>query len=370
MYCKNTSCGIEVPENMRICPRCGGRNFETQRVDIVSTMPLSTDTDNSLSTSGTKMCRLCQAFVAGSYLICPKCGGRDFSISDNENVNSTSPPITPLTTSRPRRILRPFMQVALMPRWAMIAVVAGVLLFFLSLVVGSNKLADTFALWSAPDTDERLVQATTAELLDEVLPAEDPGAAMVQRIGKDLLAALPEPVGFNYRFFVLPEDDFNAFAMPGGIIVIFSGLLDRIETPEQLAAVIAHEIEHVENRHSLRKKYRQLATLSLIGIFFGVSQDPSTITTAELITLKYSRDMERQADREGARLLARAGVSPQVMVEMLNLIGNEEGGWSPSIIRTHPSPESRSRIVSEMPETRLNLPLEKPEWSPSNLLIN
>lgn len=315
-----------------------------------------------------KTCKKCQTEVAESFLICPKCGSRDFvAVGVVANKPASSPVTSQKRHHQPRKKLRPFMQVSLLPKRLVYSAIAGVLVFIVILFSSNNYLADKVAMGMSPDAERELLTAMLEteegqKIRQHAFGEYHSQSRLVQRIANDLVRELPEPVGFDYQFYVIPDSTINAFAMPGGMIVVFSGLINAVETPERLAAVLAHEISHAEQRHMLRQQYRTLGTLGLTAMIFGVAQDRGTIGMAELTVLKYSRDMEREADRGGANLLARAGVSPKVMVEMLTILGEEEGGWAPTILQTHPSPESRSRLIAKMPTMQLDLPMVNPAW--------
>lgn len=317
-----------------------------------------------------KQCQQCGTQIGDSYRICPKCSSKKFTATGTEPVEAqptlNSSPIQPALPKR--KLLRPIMQVALLPRWAVPTIVGGVVLFVFMMFAGSGWLADV----AARNTPIAYERAKVAEFLASedgksisaaTLPDWHPDAQLVRRIGQDLLRAQAEPAGFDYTFLVVRSDDANAFATPGGLVVVFTGLIKTMKSPEQLAAVIAHEIQHVEHRHGLRSQYRSFGTAALVGMIFGVAQDAGTAITAGLVNLKYSRSFEVEADLEGAKLLARAGASPKAMVEMLDILGQQESGWSPNIINNHPSSEARSRKVAALPEMRMDLPSRIPAWN-------
>lgn len=316
-----------------------------------------------------KQCQQCATQVGDNYRICPKCSSKKFIAMDSNVAGMQQPtgfpPVHPVMPQH--KLLRPVMQVALLPRWAVAAIVGGVVLFVALMFAGSGWLADMAARNTPIEHEHTIVDKFLAseygvKIKEAALPEEHPYVQLVRRIGQDLLHAQPDKVGFNYTYMVVQRDEANAFATPGGLVVVFTGLIKTMKSPEQLAAVIAHEIQHVEHHHGLRKQYRSLGTAALVGMIFGVAQDMGTLITAKLVNLKYSRSFEEEADIEGAKLLARVGVSPKVMVDMLDKLGQQESGWSPSIINDHPSSEKRSSKVAVMPETQMDLPSRNPAW--------
>jgi predicted Zn-dependent protease len=180
----------------------------------------------------------------------------------------------------------------------------------------------------------------------------------VNEIGKKILAVMPvQP--FNYRFYVIKEDVYNAFAIPAGQIFIHSGLLAAMESEDELAGIIGHEIAHVVNRHISKRidraKKIDLATMAgmVAGIFLGVaSGDPSaaqvmTIGSAaagQTASLAYSREDESQADQYGLQYIVKAGYDPHGLLSALRRIRSKQWFGSeqiPTYMMTHPAVEDR-----------------------------
>jgi predicted Zn-dependent protease len=163
---------------------------------------------------------------------------------------------------------------------------------------------------------------------------------------------------FPYRFYIVNDHTLNAFAGPGGHIFIFSGLIDLMDEPDELAAVICHEIGHVAARHLAdrmeQNKKINLATMAgmLAGILIG-GKAGSALTTGTAAAgiqaqLAYSRNDERQADLLGFKYLAYTGFDPSGIVTVLKKM--HEGQWMstkniPPYLLTHPGgPERISNI--------------------------
>ena len=313
-----------------------------------------------------KTCNQCGSAVADGYRICPKCGGKHFGAASPVPVPQpggkvSSPPVR-------KKLLKPFMQVVLLSRWAIASILAGVVVFFGLLYLSTGWLADTTARSASLEQvsqtlAEVMEKAELRKMVDAALPETHFYSRLTRRIGEDLVAALPNPTGYPYRFLVIPTDQINAMALPGGLVIVFSGMIETLNNPEQLAAVLAHEIQHVEHRHGMRQHYRTLGTLALTGVLFGVAQDSGTVLTANLLSMKYSREFETEADLEGARLMAHAGISPKAMVSMLEKLEEIESGWMPSILRSHPKSGLRAKRVAALPELQSDLPESNPNWN-------
>jgi Zn-dependent protease with chaperone function len=148
----------------------------------------------------------------------------------------------------------------------------------------------------------------------------------------------------KYEWHLKDDPSVNAFAVPGGFVVVHAGLVHAAETPEELAGVLAHEIEHVERRHTLQLMLYQLGWATILAVALG---DPTAVTTLLLLqvgNLKFSRDLEAQADTGGLETLRKAGVAPDGMASFFKKLA-AEGGGGPSWISTHPSTGDRVATI-------------------------
>lgn len=193
--------------------------------------------------------------------------------------------------------------------------------------------------------------------------------AYVTRIGSRLARDSDRP-GLGYTFTVLDSPDINAFATPGGFVYLNRGLLLHLQSEAELAAVLAHEIAHITERHASRQdvmsKTSSVASLALgvlaaIGTGSGavgsVAQDAAA-TAGTAMVRGYGRDMELEADREGAKFMQRSGYDPLAMVEVLGALKEQESfarvraraeGRQPSVYHgvfsTHPRNDQRLQEV-------------------------
>lgn len=198
---------------------------------------------------------------------------------------------------------------------------------------------DRIAGWAAnqvPVAQERRVgELLFARTRARLTLIEGPAARMVREIG----ARLTRGSAHQYEFYVAHDPSVNAYAMPGGFIVVHSGLLELAATPEEVAGVLAHEVSHVENRHSLRAMIRNAGFSALLRLSLG--DTAGLIGMADqLADLKFSRDDESQADRDGLGALVKTGIRPQGMRDFFRKMAAGDGkvpGW-PS---THPGSSER-----------------------------
>lgn len=185
----------------------------------------------------------------------------------------------------------------------------------------------------------------------------------VNRIGQKLLQNGTRP-GLTYTFKVLNTPDVNALACPGGFIYVYKGLLDYMTSDDELAAVLGHEIGHIEKRHTVHQMEQQMA-LSLLTLLAGVaSGDPGAgmvlaSTASQALLAGYSRKDEREADQEGFRLSDLAGYNPYgsyVTMAKLEDMSKDMGNPGYGLFASHPEPEVRMAKALKWTE-----PLKIPE---------
>lgn len=160
--------------------------------------------------------------------------------------------------------------------------------------------------------------------------------------------------GWAWESNVLTSKDVNAWAMPGGKMAVYTGLIERLNaTDDELAAVMGHEIAHALREHARERIARQMGTqaASTIGsialeIFTGVQIDPQIAGTAgqAVFVLPNSRENEQEADVIGVELMARAGYDPRAALSLWQKMGQVAGGGGPpEFLSTHPSGATRLR---------------------------
>ncbi len=168
--------------------------------------------------------------------------------------------------------------------------------------------------------------------------------------------AIVREVGGSWEVQVFDSKEVNAFALPGGKIGVFTGLLKVADNQNQLAAVIGHEVAHVLAGHSAARVSNQMAAqlgVSLGSAVTGVSPDMIGMGANLLLLMPYGRGDETEADVLGLDLMARAGFDPRQAPALWVNMGRANGGNAPpEFMSTHPSNESRIRdLNSHMPKS-------------------
>lgn len=159
-------------------------------------------------------------------------------------------------------------------------------------------------------------------------------------------------VRYPYEFHLLSDPQtINAFALPGGQVFLTVGLLRRLKSEAQLAGVLGHEVGHVVGRHGaehLAKQQLGAALVNAVGIAASDSPDSTRQAAVlaqavnQLVSLRYGREDELEADQLGFRFMREAGYNPQGLVELMQILGSaRQGGGSPEFFSTHPNPENR-----------------------------
>jgi predicted Zn-dependent protease len=173
-------------------------------------------------------------------------------------------------------------------------------------------------------------------------------------IGFDIIRnSIAADTPWRFEFTVLDDPTtVNAFALPGGPIFITTGLLNRLETEDQVAGVIAHEIVHVLARHGAQRIAQSDLTNGLLGAVGVAAGDASAsqlaAVVAQLVNLRYGREDEIQSDTLGVCLMLSAGYDPQGMVEVMEILQEAAGDQrQPEFMSSHPDPGNRIERIQE-----------------------
>ncbi|MSP88842.1 MAG: M48 family metallopeptidase [Alphaproteobacteria bacterium] len=181
------------------------------------------------------------------------------------------------------------------------------------------------------------------------------GTAALGRLTDRLSRVADSP--YTFRIQVTPHPAVNALALPGGYAVIFSGLLDFAETPDEVAGVLAHEMAHVIHRHATTAVLRELGYALLFDLLSGGMAGGVVSVGHELLSLSYSRDAEADADATGLKLLERAGIGAHGFVAFWDRMrirereGKDSAIKPPALLSTHLDSEARAALARSAPPT-------------------
>jgi predicted Zn-dependent protease len=208
---------------------------------------------------------------------------------------------------------------------------------------------------AAQQYGELMQQARTKRAL---APESHPQLQRLRAISSRLIADAPRwndrARSWRWEVNLIGSDSINAFCMPGGKIAVFTGLLDKLQlTDDEVAMVVGHEMAHALREHARERIAKSQGTGALLSIgaaLLGLGQlgDVAANIGTQLLTLKFSRDDEIEADLVGLELAARGGYNPQASVSLWEKMGKASGGREGAgFLSTHPTGPDRIRRLQD-----------------------
>lgn len=239
-------------------------------------------------------------------------------------------------------------------RWEHVALVAFLVLCVLGIggaLWVSDRVVEGAVAMTPPDFEN-----TISEPLLNAMAANTVKDPAITKPVEEILARLVEAAGpqpYTFRVRVVEDDTVNAYAMPGGGVVVLTGLLKKADNPEEVAGVLAHEIQHVLGRHSLRSLYQQLKWQLAAAVLVGNDEGFKQLVVSQasnLSQLSYGRDMETESDVKGAALLVKAGLSPRGLRDFFVHLREEEGKHPQPMefLSTHPATSHRIEALERL----------------------
>jgi predicted Zn-dependent protease len=201
----------------------------------------------------------------------------------------------------------------------------------------------------------KLGDQAAAQVMRQYRVVQDDRSRQVEQVGRRLLNALtPKDRGpWEYRFHLIDSKEINAFALPGGNVFVFTGLYDRLQTEDELAALMGHELTHIRAQHWAHMAGEQAKREAALGVLLGLAragrvwQNVAGITNT-LLSLRYSRKEEDQADAGGLQDMLAADYNPQGMLDLFHTLvkaaGQHEG---PAFLTDHPLTSQRIERTQE-----------------------
>lgn len=227
---------------------------------------------------------------------------------------------------------------------------------FLPVLVGVSGCSKSRDLFRPSVSNQKEVgQKAAQQVAQEYKIVGGDAAARVQKVGARLVAALPEDERktWNFQFNAIDSKEINAFALPGGPIYIFTGLLDKLTNDDELAGVLGHEMTHVYDEHWANQVAADQERVAGLSILLGATKASNAAYTAasvvnSLVNLRYSRKEEDQADEGGLNLMVKAGYDPNGMLQLFKVLEEAGGsGGTPAFLMDHPLTSDRIRKTEE-----------------------
>jgi len=206
-------------------------------------------------------------------------------------------------------------------------------------------------LWQMQSAQLKLIEGTAAN-------------RFLEETGTRLAQAKPTP--YRYRFSLADDPGVNAFAMPAGFIVVHRGLIEKAASAEEVAGVLAHEIEHAEQRHSLRALAQELG---FTAIWIAVTGDVGGGVAGEwlkgLAGMHFSRAQEIAADAGGYGRLLAAKIDPRGMASFFETLSKQQGDLpgALSLLSTHPASAERAAAIKAQLQTAPSFPPLAYDWA-------
>src|SRR3954470_14914972 len=212
-----------------------------------------------------------------------------------------------------------------------------------------------------PQDDVKLGREAAGQVEQQLpLLRDDNITSYVSDIGQRLVTAIPAELQhpeFQYTFKVVNVKEINAFALPGGPMYVNRGMIEAAKTEGEVAGVIAHELSHVALRHGTAQATKatpyEVGTIAgailgaIVGGNAGTLIAQGTQFGLGAAFLRFSREYEKQADIEGAQIMARAGYDPRDMANMFRTIEKQGGSGGPQWLSDHPNPGNRVEYITQ-----------------------
>ena len=218
----------------------------------------------------------------------------------------------------------------------------GLLLWF-----GTDLMVEWAVAKIPIEWEQKLGETVYQDFLSkETVLKEGPAVSAVQEMTQRLTEKIPHNP-YKFQISVVQSPVVNAFALPGGYVVVFTGLMTKAESGEEVAGVLSHELNHVLQRHGLERMVKMLGLAAVVGIVLGDQQGLTGLAKQvgmELVTLKFGRAQETEADVTGIRLLSDARIAPDGMIRFFERL-SEKDKERVEVFSTHPMSAARAALL-------------------------
>jgi Zn-dependent protease with chaperone function len=324
---------------------------EPVRVDVTSTaLQLlfdDTDTTETVPLSGLRV--RAGGFDVDRVIVEWSEGGRERTlfVKDRDTIVRLSAAAPPELRTSLDQAARRMRSARRGPMTLFLVGVVATLLLFLTLWLSFDAIVGAVVKrmprsWEASLGESAYRSVIAGQVTIDSGPPVEAVAEITDRLARRLLAG-----GDSIRVTVIRNPDVNAFALPGGRVVVHSGLIAEAGSAEELAGVLSHEISHVTLRHSIRRMVRGAGFSAVLAIVLGNQEGLAKAMGSagmQLVSLRFDREQEAEADREGVKLLDRAGISPEGMITFFERLAEEEPRGL-AILSTHPMSAERAESI-------------------------
>lgn len=207
------------------------------------------------------------------------------------------------------------------------------------------------------ENEEKLGELILEYLLDPGMGYAEMDNPVVDSAIEIIADRLLDSIGltdYDYHLHVVHSEEINAFTLPGGHILILSGLLDFAESPNEVAAVLAHEIGHVEHRHVVQNLIKEFTLAVMFAIMTGGDAVMLQDISKTVLSTAFSRKAEEQADKYALDLMIKCGIRPSAMASFFRRLSREKGSYTEEleVFMTHPHNNARIKkaLTRELPD--------------------
>lgn len=215
-----------------------------------------------------------------------------------------------------------------------------------------------------PQSFEKSIGDNYIEMLKKQYPTciteNTPAGAAINTITTTLSAPIPHQM--PYKITVLKSSQVNAFALPGNHILLMDGMLQAADKPQQITAVLAHEMAHIEHRHAFQTLIQGQILTMLFNFVLDTGGTIDASKIADIANLHSNREHEYDADGFAANLLYTASIDPHATIELMGLLADEENGLKeiyehiPEFLLTHPDTDKR---IQQLTDQIANMPTKR-----------
>ena len=242
----------------------------------------------------------------------------------------------------------------------------GILTLFLAAIAGvwlaKDPMVQAVASKVPAEWEQKLGDTAFAQItLSHKLVTDDAVKKQLAQLAAPLLAVVPQD-RYTFKLHIIEDASLNAFALPGGNVALHTGLILKAESPEEVLGVLAHELSHVTEQHGMRGIVQGLGLYATVSLLFGDVSGLAAILVNNapfLLSQKFSRDHEREADERGFRYLEAAKLNPRGMITFFEKMRREEEKLREKIpggealdaldfLSTHPATTERTERLEKL----------------------
>lgn len=214
-----------------------------------------------------------------------------------------------------------------------------------------------FPIFSPEETDfgisieqeEKLGKMIVENLIEteQTRVASNPALDSAMNVITERLISGLDSVRYNYRIKVINNPQINAFTLPGGNIFFYSGLIQFSESPEEVAAVLAHEMGHAEKRHVVNRLAKEIGITVLFTVLTGGDGTIIREIAQQTLSTAFDREQEKEADEFSFALMERSNIHPKALASFFKRVSEKHGSYNKNleVLMTHPNDESRIKAA-------------------------